>query len=91
MLASLLDSGSIQFLIFGVMVIAIFVTLLITTPPSAAYCPDGTMTLTGTRTACIARDEKGKCTAFEQRQGVYCAPGKRDSTDENRVGPGTKR
>ena len=30
MLAGLLDSGSIQFIIFGVMVIAIFVTLLIT-------------------------------------------------------------
>ena len=30
MLASLLDSGSIQFIIFGVMVIAIFIALLIT-------------------------------------------------------------
>lgn len=30
MLAGLLDSGSIQFIIFGVMVIAIFVTLFIT-------------------------------------------------------------
>jgi hypothetical protein len=30
MLAGLLDSGSIQFIIFGVMVIAIFITLLIT-------------------------------------------------------------
>jgi hypothetical protein len=30
MLAGLLDSGSIQFIIFGVMVIAIFITLFIT-------------------------------------------------------------
>jgi hypothetical protein len=30
MLAGLLDSGSIQFIIFGVMVIVIFITLLIT-------------------------------------------------------------
>ena len=30
MVAGLLDSGSIQFIIFGVMVIAIFITLLIT-------------------------------------------------------------
>ena len=30
MLAGLLDSGSIQFIIFGVMVLAIFITLFIT-------------------------------------------------------------
>ena len=30
MLAGLLDSGSIQFIIFGVMVIVIFITLIIT-------------------------------------------------------------
>jgi hypothetical protein len=30
MLAGILDSGSVQFIIFGVMVIAIFITLLIT-------------------------------------------------------------
>jgi hypothetical protein len=30
MLAGLLDSGSVQFIIFGVMVIGIFITLLIT-------------------------------------------------------------
>ena len=30
MVGSIIDSGSVQFIIFGVMVIAIFVTLLIT-------------------------------------------------------------
>jgi hypothetical protein len=46
------------------------------TAANAAECPDGTMTLTGVRTVCVARDNNGRCTAVEQRQVVYCAPRK---------------